>query len=153
MPTLTKKYHPNGKGKLVIINLQPTKHDKKADLLIRCYVDKVMQRLFSILGRDIPAYDPSRDPTRAPELTEWTQDVKEAKCLETQSRTVEANFKAELKRKKAEQNGDAKGVKLTRTCDIQSPPKTELDTVKSEPLADLKPEPCLDIKPKEECSK
>ena len=152
MPTLTKKYHPNGKGKLVIINLQPTKHDKKADLLIRCYVDKVMQRLFSILGRDIPAYDPSRDPTRASELTEWTQDVKEAKCLETQSRTVEANFKAELKRKKAEQNGEANGVKLARTCDIQSP-KTELDTVKSEPLADLKPEPCQDIKPKEECGK
>ena len=152
MPTLTKKYHPNGKGKLVIINLQPTKHDKKADLLIRCYVDKVMQRLFSILGRDIPAYDPSRDPTRAPELTEWTQDVKEAKCLETQSRTVEANFKAELKRKKAEHNGDANGVKLARTCDLQSP-KTELDTVKNEPVADLKPEPCQDIKPKEECGK
>lgn len=38
MPTLTKKYHgaAAGKtGKLVIINLQPTKHDKKADLIIR----------------------------------------------------------------------------------------------------------------------
>ena len=152
MPTLTKKYHPNGKGKLVIINLQPTKHDKKADLLIRCYVDKVMERLFSILGLDIPAYDPSRDPTRAPELTEWTQDVKNAKCLETQSRTVEANFKAELKRKKAEQNGHANGVKLAKNCDLKSP-KTELDTVKNEPVAGLEPEPCQDIKPKEECDK
>jgi hypothetical protein len=32
MPTLTKKYHGD-QGKLVIINLQPTKQDKKADLV------------------------------------------------------------------------------------------------------------------------
>ena len=43
---------------MVIINLSPTKHDKKADLIIRCYVDKVMELLFEELGiGPIPEYD------------------------------------------------------------------------------------------------
>ena len=47
MPTYTKK-RPQ-EGKLVIINLQPTKHDKKADMVIRCYADKVFEMLFKQL--------------------------------------------------------------------------------------------------------
>ncbi|KAH9498172.1 NAD-dependent protein deacetylase sirtuin-6 [Bulinus truncatus] len=52
IPLLTKK---NG-GKLVIINLQPTKHDKKADLKICAYVDEVMKLLCDALNVEIPHY-------------------------------------------------------------------------------------------------
>jgi len=155
MPTLTKKYHPNGQGKLVIINLQPTKHDKKADLIIRCYVDKVMQKLFHILGQDIPPYDPQTDPTRSPELVEWTQDARNAKVLETESRVVEDSFKAELKRKRAEktQNGDTKIAKtesdVTKIVESGQNGQSNVDELKvdtpikveTEVQPELKPEP------------
>ena len=59
MPTYTKK---TGKGKLVIINLQATKHDKKADLIIRNYADKIFQALFEKLKMKIPEYDTDVDP-------------------------------------------------------------------------------------------
>uniref|UniRef100_A0A0B6ZQJ5 protein acetyllysine N-acetyltransferase n=1 Tax=Arion vulgaris TaxID=1028688 RepID=A0A0B6ZQJ5_9EUPU len=52
IPLLTKK---NG-GKIVIVNLQPTKHDKKCDLKIAAYVDDVMRRLCEALDVDIPKY-------------------------------------------------------------------------------------------------
>ncbi|XP_071964314.1 NAD-dependent protein deacylase sirtuin-6-like [Antedon mediterranea] len=50
LPLLTKK---NG-GKLVIVNLQATKHDKKADMKINYYVDDVMSRLMDHLKITIP---------------------------------------------------------------------------------------------------
>ncbi|XP_048845937.1 NAD-dependent protein deacetylase sirtuin-6 [Brienomyrus brachyistius] len=43
-------------GKLVIVNLQPTKHDKHADLRIHGYVDDVMTQLMDLLGLDIPSW-------------------------------------------------------------------------------------------------
>ncbi|CAH1796340.1 unnamed protein product [Owenia fusiformis] len=52
LPLLAKK---NG-GKLVIVNLQPTKHDKKCHLKIHSYVDTVMCKLCKKLGIDIPTY-------------------------------------------------------------------------------------------------
>ncbi|GFN83404.1 NAD-dependent protein deacetylase sirtuin-6-like [Plakobranchus ocellatus] len=52
IPLLTKK----NKGKLVIVNLQPTKHDKKADLRISAYVDKVMMALCENLNISIPKF-------------------------------------------------------------------------------------------------
>ncbi|KAL5005362.1 hypothetical protein ScPMuIL_018818 [Solemya velum] len=52
LPCLTKR---NG-GKLVIVNLQPTKHDKKADLKIQTYVDDVMTELCQLLDIDIPQF-------------------------------------------------------------------------------------------------
>lgn len=52
IPLLTKK---NG-GKLVIVNLQPTKHDKKGDLKISAYVDDVMKVLCEALDIKIPEY-------------------------------------------------------------------------------------------------
>lgn len=45
LPLLTKK---NG-GKLVICNLQPTKYDEEADLVIHGYVDEVMEVLMAKL--------------------------------------------------------------------------------------------------------
>ncbi|XP_054982631.1 NAD-dependent protein deacylase sirtuin-6 isoform X4 [Sorex araneus] len=44
-------------GRLVIVNLQPTKHDRQADLRIHGYVDEVMSRLMKHLGLEIPAWD------------------------------------------------------------------------------------------------
>ncbi|KAJ1085227.1 hypothetical protein NDU88_005360 [Pleurodeles waltl] len=53
LPVMTKKKG----GKLVIVNLQPTKHDKHADLRIHGYVDDVMTRLMSHLQLKIPEWD------------------------------------------------------------------------------------------------
>ncbi|OWK12521.1 SIRT6 [Cervus elaphus hippelaphus] len=44
-------------GLLVIVNLQPTKHDRHADLRIHGYVDEVMTRLMKHLGLEIPAWN------------------------------------------------------------------------------------------------
>ena len=45
------------KGKLAIVNLQPTKHDKKADLKINTYVDEVMTQLCKLLNIKIPDFE------------------------------------------------------------------------------------------------
>jgi len=50
LPVLTKK---NG-GKLAIINLQPTKHDKKADMLLHGYCDEVFKQIAQELNVDVP---------------------------------------------------------------------------------------------------
>ncbi|CAH2292273.1 NAD-dependent deacetylase sirtuin-6 [Pelobates cultripes] len=52
LPLLTKKKG----GKLVIVNLQPTKHDRHADLLIHGYVDEVMKQLMQRLDLKIPMW-------------------------------------------------------------------------------------------------
>ncbi|XP_013407181.1 NAD-dependent protein deacetylase sirtuin-6 [Lingula anatina] len=46
LPLAVKK---NG-GKLAVVNLQPTKHDKKCNLKINAFVDDVMKKLCCILG-------------------------------------------------------------------------------------------------------
>ncbi|KAJ8029693.1 NAD-dependent protein deacetylase sirtuin-6 [Holothuria leucospilota] len=55
LPLLTKK---NG-GKLVIVNLQPTRYDKKADVRIFGYVDEVMSKLMQLLDLNIPEWKES----------------------------------------------------------------------------------------------
>ncbi|KAM4707432.1 NAD-dependent protein deacylase sirtuin-6 isoform 2-T2 [Discoglossus pictus] len=52
LPLLTKRKG----GKLVIVNLQPTKHDRQADLLIHGYVDDVMKQLMLSLDLKIPLW-------------------------------------------------------------------------------------------------
>ncbi|XP_075060961.1 NAD-dependent protein deacylase sirtuin-6 isoform X3 [Mixophyes fleayi] len=52
LPLLTKRKG----GKLVIINLQPTKHDRYADLRIHGYVDEVMKHLMQLLDLKIPVW-------------------------------------------------------------------------------------------------
>lgn len=52
-------------GQLVIVNLQPTKHDRHANLRIHGYVDEVMTRLMKHLGLEIPAWDGPRVLERA----------------------------------------------------------------------------------------
>ncbi|KAM4808585.1 NAD-dependent protein deacylase sirtuin-6 [Rhinophrynus dorsalis] len=52
LPLLTKRKG----GKLVIVNLQPTKHDRHADLRIHGYVDEVMKKLMQCLDLKIPIF-------------------------------------------------------------------------------------------------
>ncbi|KAG9480690.1 hypothetical protein GDO78_012252 [Eleutherodactylus coqui] len=58
LPLLTKRKG----GKLVIVNLQPTKHDRYGDLRIHGYVDEVMTQLMQHLGLEIPVW--SGPPTK-----------------------------------------------------------------------------------------
>lgn len=63
-------------GKLVIINLQPTRFDKKATLLVHHYIDRIMELVCSHLNIPVPEYDPNSDPTngdnpKAKDLIEW----------------------------------------------------------------------------------
>lgn len=58
----------NKSNKLVIINLQPTKFDQKASLVINYYADEVMKQLCQELGFEIPSYDYDQDPTKKPEM-------------------------------------------------------------------------------------
>lgn len=64
MPFLAKK---KNKGKVAIINLQPTRYDPKADLVIHDYVDNVMVTLAKYLNVNIKTYDTSKDPTKGSE--------------------------------------------------------------------------------------
>ena len=80
LPLHTKKH---GKcGRLVICNLQPTKHDKKADLIIQTYVDNVMEGVCKYLGIAIPDYSPCSDPTKQDgPLKSWTISPLEVKRM------------------------------------------------------------------------
>ena len=48
--------------KFVVVNLQPTKQDRHADLIINTYVDDVMRRLLELLDIPLLQYRPSDDP-------------------------------------------------------------------------------------------
>lgn len=60
LPLLAKKTG----GKVVVCNLQPTKIDKSANLILRWYVDDVMRKLMDRLGMTIPSYSVHEDPTK-----------------------------------------------------------------------------------------
>ncbi|XP_036941037.1 NAD-dependent protein deacetylase sirtuin-6 isoform X2 [Acanthopagrus latus] len=53
LPLLTKRKG----GKVAIVNLQPTKHDKHAHLRIHGYVDEVMKQLMELLELEIPKWE------------------------------------------------------------------------------------------------
>lgn len=81
LPLRNKRYG----GKLVICNLQPTKHDKKADLKISTYVDVIIEKVAKRLGVEIPSYTKAVDPTKAsPCSLEWTILCEEVKLLDKQ---------------------------------------------------------------------
>lgn len=48
----------------MVCNLQPTKHDKKADLKISTYVDVIMEKVLKRLGVELPEYSETDDPTK-----------------------------------------------------------------------------------------
>lgn len=81
LPIRNKRYG----GKMAICNLQPTKYDKKADLIIHAYVDSVFEKVLKRLGiEEIPKYESSADPTKNSESDpEWTISSKNVKNVET----------------------------------------------------------------------
>lgn len=112
-------------GKVVICNLQPTKFDKKADVVINGYVDVVMEKVMKRLGVEIPEYTGDDDPTKdtAALALEWTipgEQVKEVEKL---------------------YNAKVKGTKKRKPflLDWDTPPK-KLATAKKEPKKERKAE-------------
>lgn len=99
--TLPLKNKKHG-GKLVICNLQPTKYDKKADLVISTYVDTIMEKVLKRLGVELPDYTPHDDPTKAKfcEL-EWTIS---AELMKDTDKQYSEFIKATKKRKADEAN-------------------------------------------------
>ncbi|KAG8182428.1 hypothetical protein JTE90_018311 [Oedothorax gibbosus] len=125
LPVLTKK----AGGKLVICNLQPTKHDKSADLLIHGYIDDIIVKLAKKLEVEIPEYKVSSDQTK--NMTEKTQEYIQDLCIDA---------KISTKVKKTCENFDVKQKQRTNTdrkfetsikkeseekCERQSPIKDE----------------------------
>jgi len=109
MPIYGKKNGRN--GKLAIINLQQTKHDKKADLILRCYADEVFSLLFEKLGLDIPEYLKEKDPVKilksgARNMIDWTQSISLAKDLEKKCSKFEAEAKLLRKMQKSGQKNE-----------------------------------------------
>ncbi|KAM8849114.1 NAD-dependent protein deacylase sirtuin-6 isoform 1-T1 [Spinachia spinachia] len=74
LPLLTKRKG----GKLAIVNLQPTKHDKHAHLRIHSYVDDVMKQLMELLGLDIPKWE---GPTLCETSTATATDIKPPRAV------------------------------------------------------------------------
>lgn len=97
MPIYCKK---RPEGKLVIINLQPTKHDKKADLIIHAFADKVFQLLFEKCEWKIPEYQADFDPVKKEDKREWTQSHFLAKEWEKKSTIIEQKLKEKRKLEK-----------------------------------------------------
>lgn len=99
-------------GKLVICNLQPTKYDKKADLVISTYVDTIMEKVAKRLGVEIPEYTESIDPIKQEICDlEWTITTNQLKKIDEQ-------YKAMLKNSKKRK---LNGTKENPTKDIKKP--------------------------------
>ncbi|XP_027707120.1 NAD-dependent protein deacetylase sirtuin-6 isoform X2 [Vombatus ursinus] len=72
LPLLTKRKG----GRLVIVNLQATKHDRQADLRIHGYVDDVMAKLMKHLCLEIPEWQGPLVVEQAPPLLPLPIQVK-----------------------------------------------------------------------------
>lgn len=87
-------------GKLVICNLQPTKHDKKAELLVQTYVDRVLEKVCKCLGVEVEGYSEDVDPTKQePCELEWTIPGEQVKALEKEYDTTIKELNKIRKRK------------------------------------------------------
>ncbi|SPP81676.1 blast:NAD-dependent protein deacetylase Sirt6 [Drosophila guanche] len=111
-----------GGGKLVICNLQPTKHvrhlqillltqfnmntfilqDSKANLVISSYVDAILSKVCKCLGVEISEYTESSDPTTHSSLVEWTIPLNHVNTIKSQFRAhLKETVGCSPKRKKA----------------------------------------------------
>eukprot|EP00088_Acartia_fossae_P035025 TRINITY_DN3602_c0_g1_i2.p1 TRINITY_DN3602_c0_g1~~TRINITY_DN3602_c0_g1_i2.p1 ORF type:complete len:556 (-),score=130.90 TRINITY_DN3602_c0_g1_i2:286-1953(-) len=144
MPLYAKKYQEN--GKVVICNLQPTKHTGKADLNIHTYVDDVMRKLFDKLGLSIPEYSPGQDPVKQvaqgelPECgyIDWTQCSQLAKVLKKEGDDIHDQYlkvrREEKKRKSFEDPSSSNHkTKLVKLKEPKIFPKKESTSVLSKP--------------------
>lgn len=141
MPTYTKKY--DQKGKLVICNLQPTKHDKKADLNIHTYVDDVMEMLMKNLGLEIPQYNKDDDPVKRVARGEyshddlyidWTQDEEHAKDVKRLSDRIHDEYlrrRREEKKRKSDAGEVVKKQKMMKREEEEEEIKEERDEIQN----------------------
>ncbi|XP_055326948.1 NAD-dependent protein deacetylase Sirt6 isoform X2 [Sitodiplosis mosellana] len=105
LPLKSKKFG----GKVVICNLQPTKYDKKADLVISTYVDTVMEKVLKRLGVELPEYSGENDPTkRLPCDTEWTIAPKLVKEIDDQHKQM----LKEIKKRKSDEPANVSKAKI-----------------------------------------
>lgn len=106
-PLKNKKFN----GKFALINLQPIKIEKKADLVIHSYVDDIMEKVIKRLGiEEIPEYSSDGDPTNKEDFSiNWNIPNEEIK-------EIEKIYKEKTSRKL--KNRDNEDVKIKkRKCD------------------------------------
>lgn len=90
LPLKNKRFQ----GKLVICNLQPTKYDNKADLVISTYVDTILEKVAKRLGVEIQEYTESIDPIRQEICDlEWTITTNQLKEIDEQYKQMIKNSK------------------------------------------------------------
>ncbi|XP_030015826.1 NAD-dependent protein deacylase sirtuin-6 [Sphaeramia orbicularis] len=94
LPLLTKRKG----GKVAIVNLQPTKHDKHAHLRIHGYVDEVMTQLMELLGLDVPKWEGPTICESSTASIESTTDVKPTKTETAKEKVKKDLIKEERKR-------------------------------------------------------
>ncbi|XP_060940631.1 NAD-dependent protein deacetylase sirtuin-6 [Limanda limanda] len=111
LPLLTKRKG----GKIVIVNLQPTKHDKHAHIRINGYVDDVMKQVMELLGLEIPKWEGPTVCESSTGASEVAQDVKPPRALPAKGRGKKNLVKDERKREAAEltDNGSVKEEMLS----------------------------------------
>ncbi|XP_063230259.1 NAD-dependent protein deacetylase Sirt6 isoform X2 [Bacillus rossius redtenbacheri] len=155
LPLCTKKHG----GRLVICNLQPTKHDRKANLIIHGFVDDVISQLLTLLGIPSCTYDVSKEPTKIKwkPYIEWTIERKqvavmkkwyEAKCCKQGKKRGITQGSRCVKRSKldedAEDNLDMsvghsceENIKVEDSSSTLIQPKQETDILKQKPTCDI----------------
>ncbi|XP_067331255.1 NAD-dependent protein deacetylase sirtuin-6 isoform X2 [Channa argus] len=113
LPLLTKRKG----GKVVIVNLQSTKHDKHAYLRIHGYVDEVMKQLMELLGLDIPKWEGPTVCETSAAISESKADVKPAQGV----KKIKKDIITEQRKREATQltpdesvNGESVSVKKER---------------------------------------
>lgn len=88
-------------GKFVLVNLQPIKLEKKADLVIHSYVDEVIEKVLKRLGiEELPEYTQAEDPTSKEDLSiGWN-------FLKDEIKEVEKIYKEKTSRKLKNRSND-----------------------------------------------
>lgn len=104
LPLLTKRKG----GKVAIVNLQATKHDKHAHLRIHGYVDEVMKQLMELLGLDIPKWEGPTVCESSTATTESNNDVKPAAGVSANEKVKKELIKEERKREATTPSDGAK---------------------------------------------
>ncbi|KAG8014089.1 NAD-dependent protein deacetylase sirtuin-6 [Nibea albiflora] len=106
LPLLTKRKG----GKVAIVNLQPTKHDKHAHLRIYGYVDDVMKQLMEKLGLDMPKWEGPTVCESSTATSESAVDVKPPRAVPAKNKVKKDLIKEERKREATALTDDG-GVK------------------------------------------
>ena len=131
MPLQAKKYNEN--AKFVIVNLQPTKHDKKADLIIRDYVDDVMEALFKELGYgEIPPYSADEDPVQRAKVepfVDWTQSSEEAKKFKKMADALDDEYKKRKRNQRKRKSSVKNENGVNKDEDVKSAIKDEFGSI------------------------